>query len=146
LGRVTIIHSISYRYAIILPCDWIIVTSMRETRLYHKGSQQHAYERFETVRLAADPDEKPIWQNFRGLFHAIDEGNAGLNIPAYNGGLFAADPAMDALQVPDQVCGHFKDVGDYDYRPAREKADADESTVIRAVIEMDILGTSSSNP
>jgi len=45
----------AYRYAINLPCDWIIVTSMRETRLYHKGSQQHAYEQFETVRLAADP-------------------------------------------------------------------------------------------
>ena len=29
----------AYRYAINLPCDWIIVTSMRETRLYHKGSQ-----------------------------------------------------------------------------------------------------------
>ena len=45
----------AYRYAINLPCDWIIVTSMRETRLYHKGSPQNAYERFETVRLASDP-------------------------------------------------------------------------------------------
>lgn len=45
----------AYRYAINLPCDWIIVTSMRETRLYHKGSNQHAYERFETVRLAREP-------------------------------------------------------------------------------------------
>ena len=45
----------AYRYAINLPCDWIIVTSMRETRLYHKGSHQHAYERFETIRLASDP-------------------------------------------------------------------------------------------
>src|SRR5437660_6195628 len=27
---------------------------MRETRLYHKGTQQHAYEQFETVRLAGD--------------------------------------------------------------------------------------------
>jgi hypothetical protein len=36
-----------YRYAINLPCDWIIVTSTRETRLYHKGSNQHSYERFE---------------------------------------------------------------------------------------------------
>ena len=44
----------AYRYAINLPCDWIIVTSMRETRLYHKGSNQHTYERFETVRLATD--------------------------------------------------------------------------------------------
>ena len=45
----------AYRYAINLPCDWIIVTSMRETRLYHKGSPQNAYECFETTRLAADP-------------------------------------------------------------------------------------------
>ncbi len=44
-----------YRYAINLPCDWILVTSMRETRLYHKGSNQQTYERFETVRLAGDP-------------------------------------------------------------------------------------------
>jgi len=32
----------------------IIVTSMRETRLYYKGAHQQAYERFETVCLAAD--------------------------------------------------------------------------------------------
>ena len=44
----------AYRYAINLPCDWIIVTSMRETRLYYKGAHQQPYERFETVRLAAD--------------------------------------------------------------------------------------------
>jgi hypothetical protein len=60
-------------------------------------------------------------RSFRGLFRAIDEGNAGLNIPAYNGGLFALDAALDALQVPDEVCAHFKELGDYDYRPARGK-------------------------
>jgi hypothetical protein len=237
----------AYRYAINLPCDWIIVTSMRETRLYYKGSHQQAYERFETVRLAADealltrfvfllgaervvpahrechlyellrasetvgraltnqfyaryadirqrvlarlcrenaaiaPPEilrctqklldrvlfcafcecrgllpaetlkhafehrdpynpRPVWLNFRGLFRAIDEGNAGLNIPAYNGGLFALDPALDALQVPDEVCAHFKELGDYDYRPAREVADAAEGTAVRSVIDVDILG------
>jgi hypothetical protein len=237
----------AYRYAINLPCDWIIVTSMRETRLYHKGSPQNAYECFETTRLAVDPvllkrfvfllgaervvpehrdchlyellrasetvgreltnqfyalyadirqrvlsrlcrensttapqeilrcsqklldrvlfcafcedrgllpaeslkhafehrdpyNPRPVWLNFRGLFRAIDEGNAGLNIPAYNGGLFAADPALDALQVPDEVCAHFKDLGDYDYRPAREVADADENTEVRSVIDVDILG------
>src|ERR1035438_8674872 len=43
-----------YRYAINLSCDWIIVTSMRETRLYYKGAHQQAYERFETVRLPTD--------------------------------------------------------------------------------------------
>jgi hypothetical protein len=29
-----------YRYAINLPSDWIVVTSMRQTMLYHKGSEQ----------------------------------------------------------------------------------------------------------
>jgi hypothetical protein len=237
----------AYRYAINLPCDWIIVTSMRETRLYYKGAHQQAYERFETVRLAADeallkrfvfllgaervvpahrechlyellrasetvgraltnqfyalyadirqrvlsrlcrenstiappeilrctqklldrvlfcafcedrgllPAESlkhafahrdpynphPVWQNFLGLFRAIDEGNAGLNIPAYNGGLFALDSALDALHVPDEVCAHFKELGDYDYRPAREVADAAEGTAVRSVIDVDILG------
>jgi hypothetical protein len=28
---------------------------MRETRLYHKGSPQNAYECFKTIRLAGDP-------------------------------------------------------------------------------------------
>jgi len=38
-------------YAINLPCDRIIVTSIRETRLYHKGSDQQTYERLDTVRM-----------------------------------------------------------------------------------------------
>lgn len=42
-------------YAINLPRDWVVVTSMRETRLYHEGSNQHALERFETTRLAGEP-------------------------------------------------------------------------------------------
>jgi len=58
----------------------------------------------------------PVWQNFRGLFRAIAEGNAGLNIPAYNGGLFAEYKVLDALPVPDEVCAHFNNLGDYGYR------------------------------
>ncbi|HEX7376306.1 MAG TPA: hypothetical protein VF278_04305 [Pirellulales bacterium] len=45
----------AYRYAINLPCDWIVVTSVRETRLYYKGADQHTYERFNTEQLADDP-------------------------------------------------------------------------------------------
>lgn len=237
----------AYRYAINLQCDWIIVTSMRETRLYHKGSNQQTYERFETTRLASDavllkrfvfllgavrvvpetgachlnallkesesagreltnkfyklyadirqqvfghlrianaasePQEilrctqklldrilfcsfcedrgllpantvrsafghsdpynpRPIWENFRGLFRSVDVGNAGLKIPAYNGGLFAHDAGLDTLAVPDEVCALFRDLAEYDYRPAREAEDADDSVEIRPVIDVDILG------
>ena len=42
--------------------------------------------------------------------------------------------------MPDEVCAYFKDFGDYDYRPAREVADADENTEVRSVIDVDILG------
>jgi hypothetical protein len=31
----------AYRHAINLPCDWIVVTSVRETRLYYKGADHH---------------------------------------------------------------------------------------------------------
>jgi hypothetical protein len=41
-----------YRYAINLPCDWILVTNLRQVRLYHKGSDQYTYERFDTEVLA----------------------------------------------------------------------------------------------
>ena len=239
----------AYRYAINLPCDWIIVTSMRETRLYHKGSDQHTYERFETVRLSEDdtllkrfvfllgaervtpktgrchlyallkssettereltkdfyaryadmrraafdqlrlrnpeisPNEvlrctqrlldrilfcafcedrnllppetikkafehrdpynpRPIWENFRGLFRSIDQGNVGLNIPAYNGGLFAPDPVLDVdgFNVPDEVCGYFRNLGDYDYRPANEIALYEEGETAGLMVDVDILG------
>lgn len=239
----------AYRYAINLPCDWILVTSMRETRLYHKGSDQKTCERFETVALAADPvllkrfvfllgadrvvpatipchldallrasesagreltnqfyrlyagirqqvfgdlrtanpaidptevlrctqklldrilfcafcedrgllpadtvgsafghhdpyNPRPVWENFRGLFRSVDAGNAALKIPAYNGGLFAHDPGIESLVVPDAVCALFKDIADYDYRPASQLAGGaiDESVEIRPVIDVDILG------
>jgi hypothetical protein len=45
-----------YRYAVNLPCDWILITSMRETRLYFKGADQQTYERFEISRLAHDDE------------------------------------------------------------------------------------------
>jgi len=58
---------------------------------------------------------KPIWQNFKGLFHAIDLGNNDLRIPPYNGGLFAPDPIIDALTLSDEVCEGFKSLGEYDF-------------------------------
>ncbi|MBA4031641.1 MAG: hypothetical protein C0478_12235, partial [Planctomyces sp.] len=234
-----------YRYAINLPCDWIIVTSMRQTRLYHKGADQYTYERFDTEKLATDDQllkrflfllgearvcpklgrshlysllsnsekvgkeltkefylryaemrqnafehlcadnptqergellsatqklldrvlfvafcedrgllpvdtiqhayehrdpyhPRPIWDNFRGLFRAIDTGNAGLNIPAYNGGLFAFDPLLDNLALSDAVCHYFRELSAYDYRPPADVTD--ETETAGSLIDVDILG------
>ena len=41
-----------YQYAINLTCDWIIVTSMRQTRLYYKGADTQTYELFDAEALA----------------------------------------------------------------------------------------------
>lgn len=237
----------AYRYAINLPCDWIIVTSIRQTRLYSKGTDQQTYERFDTESLAADerqlrrflfllgaervvpadgechlyglradsekvgkeltkryyvqyadirqdvfeklsaanPDEprpdvlgaaqklldrvlfvafsedrgllpaeslakayehrdpyhpRPTWDNFRGLFRSINDGNPALSIPRYNGGLFAPDPVLDRLAVPDPVCDHFRDLGAYDYRPASVAAADLSADDGRRLIDVDILG------
>jgi hypothetical protein len=235
----------AYRYAINLPCDWLIVTSMREIRLHAKAAAQHTYESFATEQLARDdallkrfvfllgaervtPDSgschlaalldesdrvgreltrtfydayarmrldvfrrlatdnpgvpratlvghtqrildrvlfcafcedrgllppdtlkkayehtdpyhpRPIWENFRGLFNAVNRGNAALGIHAYNGGLFAdSDPVFESLVVADDVCGHFRDLGSYDYREAAAAALTETG---RSLIDVDILG------
>lgn len=58
---------------------------------------------------------RPVWDNFRGLFNAIDNGSDALKIPRYNGGLFRQDDTINALTLPDDVCEGFKTLGDYDF-------------------------------
>lgn len=63
-----------------------------------------------------DPyNPRPVWENFKGLFKAIDKGNETLGIPAYNGGLFRDDEAIKSLVLPDSVCQSFKKLGEYDF-------------------------------
>lgn len=65
----------------------------------------------------SDPyDPKPKWTYLKGLFAAVDKGNPRLNIPPYNGGLFAPDEALDALAIPDDVCAKLATLGGYDYK------------------------------
>ena len=59
---------------------------------------------------------QPTWDNFKGLFRAVDKGNGALGIPAYNGGLFAPDAAIDALTLPDNTCEMFRQLGGYDFQ------------------------------
>ncbi|MDY0137780.1 MAG: N-6 DNA methylase [Thiomicrospira sp.] len=73
----------------------------------------------DTIKRAyehADPyNPRPIYANFKGLFNAIDKGNTQLNIPAYNGGLFAPDEFLDQLTVSDKLCEAFKNLAEYDF-------------------------------
>ena len=98
----------------------------------------------ETIRKAyehRDPyHPRPIWENFRGLFSSINCGNAALGIHAYNGGLFADDPVLDRLTVADEVCAYFRELGDFDYRPAHQAAADAPATGNSSLIDVDILG------
>jgi SAM-dependent methyltransferase len=235
----------AYRYATNLPCDWVIVTNLREVRLYHKGSDQRTFERFDInamafderqlrrfvfllgaarvvsaedchldalrdaseradaeltkafyqdyaqlrrevlhALLAANPamapadvlnatqrlldrvlfiafcedrgllpaeslkrawehhdpyNPRPVWDNFCGLFRAIERGSVPLAIPAYNGGLFATDGLLDDMQVPDHACELLKRLGDYDFRsPDQVAILADEGQ--GPPVDVEILG------
>lgn len=68
------------------------------------------------VKATSEFDPQPIWSNFRGLFRMVDRGHYDKAIPAYNGGLFAADPVVDALMLPDPLATDVAALGEWDYR------------------------------
>lgn len=69
----------------------------------------------------AEPDRffpVPKWDRVRKLFEWIDKGDAPrppYKIPPYNGGLFAEDPLIDGLALPDFLVEQFAKIADYDF-------------------------------
>lgn len=61
--------------------------------------------------------KNPAWESFLDLFRAIDQGARGkAEITAFNGGLFAEDPAIDALNLDDEKWTEaFVTFGKYDF-------------------------------
>lgn len=96
---------------------------------------EHTLHRAYEARNPFHP--QPVWANFLGLFTAIDRGNPGLNIPQYNGGLFASDPVLDSLNVSNEACERLKRLGDFDYRPPAEAISLSEDG---RVVDVEILG------
>ncbi|MCY4078506.1 MAG: hypothetical protein OXH04_24085 [Acidobacteria bacterium] len=45
-------------------------------------------------RLVYDAEACDDWEDVRQLWRAVDRGNRGWGVPAYNGGLFSSDPAV----------------------------------------------------
>lgn len=90
--------------------DRILFISFAEDKgLIPDNSIKKAYEH-------QDPyNPRPTYQNFIGLFNSVDKGNAALNIPAYNGGLFAKDDELDNLIISNELCEGFKNLAEYDF-------------------------------
>ena len=87
----------------------LFIAFAEDTGLLPKNILEQAFESEDKF------NPHPVWDNFKGLFSAIDKGSNGLGVPKYNGGLFAPDPAIDALTLADDVCERFKKIGDYDF-------------------------------
>lgn len=87
----------------------LFIAFAEDTGLLPKNILEQAFESEDKF------NPRPVWDNFKGLFNAIDKGSDGLGVPKYNGGLFAADPAIDALALANDVCERFKKIGDYDF-------------------------------
>lgn len=60
-------------------------------------------------------DPVPAWQQFKGLFRAVDKGNEALKIPRYNGGLFEENDLITSLELSDPIMAGFKALADYDF-------------------------------
>ncbi len=87
----------------------LFIAFAEDTGLLPKNTLSDAF----TNRDRYNP--RPVWDNFKGLFRAIDEGSLQLNIPPYNGGLFRHDDVIEALQFSDEICASLKEIGDYDF-------------------------------
>ena len=69
----------------------------------------------QTFESANPFNPQPIWENFKGLFRYINEGNPKLSIPGYNGGLFADDNVLNSLKISDDLCHDLRKIGEYDF-------------------------------
>lgn len=58
---------------------------------------------------------RPKWEQICKLFEWVDKGAPPNNIPRYNGGLFAVDPMIDDLAVPDYLVERFGLLANYDF-------------------------------
>ncbi len=60
-------------------------------------------------------DPQPKWDQVRKLFEWVDVGAPPHNIPRYNGGLFASNPLIDGLALPDDLVERFATIAEYDF-------------------------------
>ncbi len=57
----------------------------------------------------------PKWEALVGLCRRVDLGDPARGIPRLNGGLFAEDPELEALEIPDAACERLRALVDFDF-------------------------------
>jgi len=66
--------------------------------------------------LQNDWDKKDLFHFIKLLFFAVDSGDVRMDIPAYNGGLFAKDEKLDSLKISDSILEKVVNLSSYDFR------------------------------
>ena len=94
-------------------CDRIIFILFAEDRglltpnTIHEIRERHANDGF---------GDKSMYDYFKLYFEAINTGNQRLDIPKYNGGLFAKDDALNGLIIDDHILDmEAQKLSDYDF-------------------------------
>lgn len=74
-------------------------------------------ETYDRALNSFSPSDERVWNEFKGLFQAIDKGNARVRPPinAYNGGLFAKDDVLDGLSIKDDFWADLMSLTTYDF-------------------------------
>ena len=93
-------------------CDRIVFVLFAEDR----GLLQPNTIKDIIARHEQDIFGNSLYRYFKIYFDAINEGNEKLQIPKYNGGLFAKDEILDSLIIDDEVLSvGAKKLSDYDF-------------------------------
>lgn len=56
-----------------------------------------------------------IWEQMKGFFQSIDEGNEGAGITRFNGGLFSYDSVLDSLKIPNKCFDSLREIFSYSF-------------------------------
>jgi hypothetical protein len=73
------------------------------------------HEAIERGKNSFSPSQTAVWNQIRGVFHSIDQGNENHNINAYNGGLFEYDEDLDGLIIENEFFDVIYKISDYDF-------------------------------
>ncbi len=73
------------------------------------------HEAIQRGKESFSPGNTAVWEQIRGVFRSIDEGNPSHNINAYNGGLFKYDENLDNLIIENEFFKAIYKISDYDF-------------------------------
>ncbi|MBN1840194.1 MAG: N-6 DNA methylase [Campylobacterales bacterium] len=94
-------------------CDRVIFILFAEDRgLLRNNTIKEIREEFTNQRFT----DYKLYDIYKFYFEGINQGNTKLNIPKYNGGLFATDELLDSLSI-DDVClnENAQNLSNYDF-------------------------------